>query len=67
MYNDFERERIMDKVKVGDSLTIHCYKHNGILHRVCEDAQVLEITENCLVCANYKRNSNLDILQKKLV
>ncbi len=44
----------MDNIKVGDNLTIHCYKHNGILHRVCEDAKVIEITEDCLVCANDK-------------
>ena len=44
----------MDNIKVGDNLTIHCYKHNGILHRVCEDATVLEITEDRLVCANNK-------------
>ncbi len=44
----------MDNIKVGDNLTIHCYKHNGILHRVCEEATVLEITEDTLVCANDK-------------
>ena len=54
LYNSFERERIMDNIKVGDSLTIHCYKHNGILHRVCEEATVLEITAEKLVCANNK-------------
>ncbi len=49
-----ESERIMDNIKVGDNLTIHCYKHNGILHRVCEEATVLEVTEEKLVCANDK-------------
>lgn len=44
----------MDNIKVGDKLTIHCYKHNGILHRVCEEATILEITEEKLVCANDK-------------
>lgn len=44
----------MDNIKVGDNLTIHCYKHNGILHRVCEDAIVLEVTDERLVCANDK-------------
>lgn len=43
-----------NEIKVGDTLTIHCYKHNGILHRVCEEATVLEITEDKLVCANNK-------------
>lgn len=44
----------MDNIKVGDCLTIHCYKHNGVLHRVCEEATVLEVTEEKLVCANDK-------------
>ena len=44
----------MNNLKVGDSLTIHCYKHNGILHRVCEEATILEITNERLVCANNK-------------
>lgn len=44
----------MNNIKVGDSLTIHCYKHNGILHRVCEEATVLEVTDNKLICANNK-------------
>lgn len=42
----------MNNIKVGDRLTIHCYKHNGILHRVCDEATILEITEDKLVCAN---------------
>ncbi len=54
LYNSCESEKKMDNIKVGDNLTIHCYKHNGILHRVCEDAKVLEITEEKLVCANDK-------------
>ncbi len=44
----------MDDIKVGDVLTIHCYKHNGILHQVSEDATVLEITDDMLICANDK-------------
>lgn len=49
-----ERERKMDNIKIGDRLTIHCYKHNGVLHRVCEEAIILENTEEYLVCANDK-------------
>lgn len=44
----------MDNIKVGDVLTIHCYKHNGILHQVSEAATVLEVTSDMLVCANDK-------------
>jgi hypothetical protein len=42
----------MDNIKVGDVLTINCYKHNGILNQVSEDAIVLEVTDDYLVCAN---------------
>lgn len=44
----------MNNIKVGDCLTIHCYKHNGVLYQVSEEAIVLEITEDKLVCANDK-------------
>lgn len=44
----------MNNIKVGDNLTIHCYKHNGTLHRVCEEAIVLEIAEDKIICANDK-------------
>lgn len=44
----------MNNIKVGDCLTIHCYKHNGVLYQVSEEATVLEITEDRLVCANDK-------------
>jgi len=53
-YNKCEREKKMNNIKVGDKLTIYCYKHNGILHRVCEDSIVLEINEETIVCANNK-------------
>ncbi len=54
LYNNYESERFMNNINVGDNLTIHCYKHNGMLHRVCEEATVLEITEERIVCANDK-------------
>ena len=44
----------MNKVKKGDRLTIHCYKHNGKIDRICEEAVVLEATNDMLVCANDK-------------
>ena len=44
----------MQNIKIGDKLQIHCYKHNGSLHRICDEATVLEINENYLICANYK-------------
>lgn len=44
----------MKNIKVGDELTIHCYKHNSKIHRTWDDAVVLDITEDMLVCANYR-------------
>jgi hypothetical protein len=44
----------MRNIKIGDKLQVHCYKHDGTLHRVCEEATVLDITDEMLVCANYK-------------
>ncbi len=45
----------MDKnIKVGDKLQIHCYKHNGKLHQVCNEAIVLDIDEDKIIVANYK-------------
>lgn len=44
----------MDNLKVGDRLQIHCYKHNGKLHQVCDEAIVLDVSDDCLVVANDK-------------
>lgn len=41
-------------MKVGDKLTIHCYKHNGIIDRISGEAIVLDETDEYLVCANNK-------------
>ena len=42
----------MNKIKIGDKLEIHCYKHNGKIHRTWDEAVVLDITEDYLVCGN---------------
>lgn len=42
----------MRKVEIGDKLLIHCYKHDGKIHRVCEETIVLEKTDDYLICAN---------------
>ena len=44
----------MKKIKIGDRLTIHCYKHNGQIDRTCDEATILDIQDDLLVCANYK-------------
>ncbi len=44
----------MKKIEIGDRLTIHCYKHDGKLHRTWDEATILEINDEMLVCANNK-------------
>ena len=41
-------------MKVGDKLTIHCYKHNVKIDRISGEAIVLDETDEYLVCANNK-------------
>ena len=42
----------MKNVKVGDRLAIYCYKHDGKLHSISDEAIVLEVDEEKIVCAN---------------
>ena len=44
----------MNNLKVGDVLTIHCYKHDGRLHRTWDEATILDIKDDLLVCGNNK-------------
>ena len=44
----------MANIKVGDKLAIHCYKHNGKLHRTWDEATILEINDDVLICGNNK-------------
>ena len=44
----------MNDIKVGDRLEIHCYKHNGKLHRQWDEAVVLEIKDDYIVFGNNK-------------
>ena len=41
-------------IKVGDRMTIHCYKHNGRIHRIWDEATILDFKDDVLVAANYK-------------
>ena len=43
-----------NSIKVGDKLEIHCYKHDGKLHQLCDEALVLAIDEEKIVVANNK-------------
>ena len=40
----------------GDIVEIHCYKHNGKIHRIWEEATILENGEDYLICGNFKTN-----------
>ena len=44
----------MKEVKKGDCLKIHCYKHNGKIHRAWEEVIVLYKDDDVLVCGNNK-------------
>lgn len=44
----------MSNLKVGDRLTIHCYKHDGKLHRTWDEATIIEETDDVLICGNNK-------------
>ncbi len=42
----------MKKIKVGGHYVIHCYKHDGRIHKIWEEAVLLEIGEEYLVFGN---------------
>ena len=42
----------MKKLKVGDTLAIHCYKHNGEIYESSRVAYVLDIKEDYIVLAD---------------
>lgn len=44
----------MKEIQVGDRLEIHCYKHNGKLHQVCDEAIVLYVDNDQIIVANNK-------------
>ncbi len=43
-----------NNLKVGDKLAIHCYKHDGKLHQLCDEAIILGIDSEKIVVANNK-------------
>lgn len=44
----------MDRIGIGDKLQIQCYKHNGKIHRSWDEALVLDIKKDYIVCGNNK-------------
>lgn len=43
----------MKKLIKGDKLQIHCYKHNGKINSISDEAIVLEETDELLIVGNY--------------
>ena len=39
----------MEKLKIGDSVFVQSYKHNGSLHRTWSKALVIDLLEDCVV------------------
>lgn len=42
----------MDDIKIGDTLKIQCYKHNGKVHRYWNEAVIIDIKDDYIVCSN---------------
>ncbi len=41
-------------MKIGEKYKIHCYKHNGKINQASEEAVVVDITDDYIVCVNNK-------------
>ncbi len=39
----------MDNIKIGDTLVIHCYKHNGVIYESSRVAYVIDIKKDYIV------------------
>ena len=44
----------MKNIEIGDKLQIHCYKHNGQLNQLCDEAIVLYNDNEKIIVANNK-------------
>ncbi len=44
----------MKKICIGDKFQIQCYKHNGNVHRCWQEAIILDVTKDYIVCGNNK-------------
>lgn len=38
--------------KEGDTIQIHSYKHNGLIHRVWDETTILKSSKNCIIGGN---------------
>ena len=52
MWYNIVRKRCPMKLKVGDALVIHCYKHNGMIHKSWKIAYILDIQDEYIVLGN---------------
>ena len=48
----------MKNLKIGDIYTIHCYKHDGTIHRTWNKTMLIDINKDFLVFANEKSRVN---------
>lgn len=39
-------------MKIGDKYKIHCYKHNGHIYQASDEAVILDINDDYIVCGN---------------
>ena len=39
-------------IKIGDQLKIQCYKHNGKIHRHWNEAVIIDIKKDYIICSN---------------
>lgn len=50
----------MKNMRIGENYTIHCYKHDGKIHRIWDEAMLLDITKDFLVFGNKKSKVSND-------
>lgn len=48
----------MKNMKIGDNYIIHCYKHDGTIHRSWDEAMLLDINKDFLVFGNKRARVN---------
>lgn len=52
------KENIFENIELGEKLKIQCYKHDGTIHRSWDEAVVLKITKDYIVCGNERTMVN---------
>ena len=48
----------MKNMKIGENYSIHCYKHDGSVHRSWDEAMLLDVNKDFLVFGNKKARVN---------